>query len=73
MAKDDQATKSALLLALTPKGKSDDSEPDKKEDDNAEDAQAILDAIDEKDPDALRSALRGFVSACMADYDKEEE
>lgn len=65
--------KSALLLALTPKGASSSKggdEGEKSEDASA--AQDILDAIESKDAGALKAALRGFVSECMADYDKED-
>jgi hypothetical protein len=36
-------------------------------------AQDILDAIKERDADALDSALKAFVSDCMTAYDKDDE
>jgi hypothetical protein len=63
--------KSALLLALTPKG----SAPKGGDEEASEEggsAQGILDAIAAKDAGSLKAALRGFVSECMASYDKED-
>lgn len=64
----------ALLLALgAPKGmaKGGDAAPADSEDDSG--AQDILDAIKERDPAALRDALKAFVSGCMSEYDKDDE
>jgi DNA-binding GntR family transcriptional regulator len=36
-------------------------------------AQDILDAIKERDPEALSMALKAFVSDCMTEYDKDDE
>lgn len=35
-------------------------------------AQDILDAIKERDADALEMALKAFVSDCMTEYDKDD-
>jgi hypothetical protein len=65
----------ALLLALgAPKGmaKGDDEAPDADSEDDSG-AQDILDAIKERDPAALKDALKAFVSSCMSDYDKDDD
>lgn len=65
--------KSALLLALTPKGS--DSSKGSPEEEKSEEggvAQDVLDAIKDDDAAALKLALRSFVSDCMASYDKED-
>lgn len=36
-------------------------------------AQDVLDAIRDKDVDALNMALKAFVSDCMTEYDKDDE
>lgn len=66
----------ALLLALgAPKGmsKGGDDAPAKDDGEDDSGAQDILDAIKERDPAALRDALKAFVSGCMSDYDKDDE
>lgn len=66
----------ALLLALgAPKGmaKGGDDAPDKPDTEDDSGAQDILDAIKERDPAALKDALKAFVSSCMSDYDKDDD
>lgn len=42
------------------------------EEDASDTAQDILDAIKERDPVALKAALKTFVSDCMTEYDKDD-
>lgn len=70
--------KSALLLALTPKGGSSKGAPsegmsDEEKSEEVSGAQDIIDAVKAGDAEGLKLALRSFVADCMASYDKEDE
>lgn len=68
------ADKNALLIAaLSPKGmKGGDAAPSDGDDDMEKTAASdIMDAVKERDVDALQAALKRFVSSCMTSYDKD--
>jgi DNA-binding GntR family transcriptional regulator len=64
------ADHAALLLALSPKGA---PKPGDDGDDIEKTAASdIMDAVKERDTDALQDALKRFVSSCMSSYDKDD-
>jgi hypothetical protein len=68
------ADHAALLLALSPKGapKPGDDSSDDGDDIEKTAASDIMDAVKERDTDALQDALKRFVSSCMSSYDKDD-
>jgi hypothetical protein len=61
----------ALIISSMKKGKGAEKHSEPKSEDNAGEltaAEELLESIEQKDPEAMRVALKSFINICKEDY-----